>query len=47
MPSVMEKSPDGLRMLRNYNLSARAFVTENFENPHVQAFLLSWALGRT
>ena len=45
MPSVMEKSPDGLRMLRNYNLSARAFVMENFENPYVQAFLLSWALG--
>lgn len=45
MPSVMEQSPDGLRMLRNYNLSARAFVMENFENPHVRAFLLSWALG--
>ena len=45
MPAVMEKSPDGLRMLRNYSLSARAFVMENFENPNVQAFLISWALG--
>ena len=45
MPASMEKSPDGLKMLRNYNLSARAFVMENFENPNVQAFLISWALG--
>ena len=43
--AAMERSPAGLRMLRNYQLSARAFVLENFENPHVQAFLLSWALG--
>ena len=45
MPASMEKSPDGLKMLRNYNLSARAFVMENFEDPNVQAFLISWALG--
>ena len=45
MPSVMEKSPEGLKMLRNYNLSAKAFVMENFENPWVQSFLISWALG--
>ena len=45
MPSVMERSPEGLKMLRNYNLSAKAFVMENFENPWVQAFLISWALG--
>ena len=44
-PAAMERSPEGLRMLRNYNLSAQAFVMENFENPHIQAFLLSWALG--
>ncbi|MEJ8566219.1 phytoene desaturase family protein [Elongatibacter sediminis] len=43
--AAMENSAEGLRMLRNYNLSARAFVMENFENPHIQAFLLSWALG--
>lgn len=45
MPAAMERSPEGLKMLRNYNLSARAFVLENFENPHIQAFLTSWALG--
>jgi phytoene dehydrogenase-like protein len=45
MPAAMERSPAGLRMLRNYNLSARAFVLENFGDPRVQAFLLSWALG--
>lgn len=45
MPSIMENSPEGLKMLRNYNLSARAFVMENFEDPNVQAFLISWALG--
>ena len=44
-PAAMERSPEGLRMLRNYSLSAKAFVMENFENPHIQAFLLSWALG--
>jgi phytoene dehydrogenase-like protein len=45
MPAAMERSPAGLRMLRNYSLSARAFVLENFTDPRVQAFLLSWALG--
>ena len=45
MPASMEQSPEGLKMLRNYNLSARAFVMENFEDPNVRAFLLSWALG--
>lgn len=45
MPQAMERSPEGLKMLRNYSLSAKAFVLENFENPHVQAFLISWALG--
>ena len=44
-PAAMERSAEGLRMLRNYSLSAKAFVMENFENPHIQAFLLSWALG--
>lgn len=43
LPAVMENSPEGLKMLRNYSLSAKAFVLENFENPHVQAFILGWA----
>ena len=45
MPAAMERSPAGLRMLRNYSLSAKAFVLENFVDPRVQSFLLSWALG--
>jgi len=45
LPAAMERSEEGLKMLRNYSLSARAFVMENFENPHIQAFLTSWALG--
>lgn len=43
LPAVMENSPEGLKMLRNYSLSAKAFTLENFENPHVQAFILGWA----
>ena len=34
-------------MLRSYNQSAKAFVLENFENLHVQAFILGWALAPT
>lgn len=45
LAAALERSPEGLRMLRNYSLSARAFVHENFTDPRVQAFLLSWALG--
>jgi phytoene dehydrogenase-like protein len=45
LPAAMERSPKGLRMLRDYQLSARAFVAEKFENPHVQAFILGWALA--
>ena len=44
-PMAMERSPEGLRMLREYNLSARAFVEEKFENEHVRAFLLGWSMG--
>jgi phytoene dehydrogenase-like protein len=43
--AVMEQSVEGLRRLRDYNLSTRAFVEENFENEYVQAFVLGWALG--
>ena len=45
LPAAMENSREGLRMLRSYNQSAKAFVLENFENPHVQAFILGWALA--
>ncbi|MEJ8566224.1 phytoene desaturase family protein [Elongatibacter sediminis] len=45
LPLVMQNSPDGLRMLRDYNLSARAFVEENFEHPEVRNVILGWALA--
>jgi phytoene dehydrogenase-like protein len=45
MPSAMERSSAGLSMLRNYNLSAKAFVHENFEDPQVQSFILGWAMA--
>jgi phytoene dehydrogenase-like protein len=40
---AMENSPEGLKRLRDYQLSSRAFTRENFENPHVRAFILGWA----
>lgn len=40
---ALEGSRAGLRRLRDYQLSSRAFTQENFENPHVQAFILGWA----
>jgi phytoene dehydrogenase-like protein len=43
--AVMEHSEAGLEMIRNYRLSPKAFVKENFKNPHVQAFILGWALA--
>jgi len=45
LPAAMERSPRGLRMLRDYQLSARSFVAENFEHPQIQAFVLGWALA--
>lgn len=45
LPSAMENSREGLRMLRDYNLSARAFVEENFEHPEVRNVILGWALA--
>ncbi len=42
---VMQNSAEGLRMLRDYNLSARAFVEENFEHPEVRNVILGWALA--
>lgn len=43
MYQAMERSPEGLRRLRDYQLSSRAFTLENFENDHVRAFILGWA----
>lgn len=43
MYQAMENNPEGLKRLRDYQLSSKAFTLENFENPHVQAFILGWA----
>jgi len=43
MYQAMENSDEGLKRLRDYQLSSKAFTLENFENPHVQAFILGWA----
>jgi phytoene dehydrogenase-like protein len=43
--SALETTEEGLEMLRNYNLSLKDFVCENFEEPHVRSFILSWAMA--
>jgi phytoene dehydrogenase-like protein len=45
MTQALEKSRDGLRRLREFSLSARAWVEENFENDFVKAVMLNWALA--
>lgn len=45
MTSVMENSESGLEMLRNYHLSPKAWVKENFKHPIVQSFILGWAMA--
>ena len=42
---AMERSPEGLKRLRDYQLSSRQFTLENFENEHVRAFILGWAMA--
>jgi phytoene dehydrogenase-like protein len=45
MTAVMENSEAGLEMLRNYRLSPKAWVKENFKHPIVQSFILGWAMA--
>jgi len=45
MYQAMENSPEGLMRLRDYQLSSRQFTLENFENDHVRAFILGWAMA--
>ena len=45
MYQALENSPEGLRRLRDYQLSSRQFTLENFENDHVRAFILGWAMA--
>ena len=42
---ALERTRDGLRRLREFSLSARAWVDENFENDFVRAVMLNWALA--
>ena len=42
---ALENNSEGLRRLRDYQLSSRAFTLKNFENPHVRAFILGWAMA--
>ncbi|HIE85535.1 MAG TPA: NAD(P)/FAD-dependent oxidoreductase [Gammaproteobacteria bacterium] len=41
----LENNPQGMTRLRDYQLSSRQFTLENFENDHVRAFILGWAMA--
>ena len=43
MFQALENNSEGLRRLRDYQLSSRAFTYKNFEDPHIRAFILGWA----
>ena len=45
MAQAMERSREGLRRLREFSLSALAWVEQNFENDFVRAVMLNWALA--
>lgn len=42
---AMENSKEGLERLREFSLSAVAWVDQNFENPFVRATMLNWAMA--
>ena len=45
LPRALEQSVDGLKRLREFSMSARAWVEANFENDFVRAMMLNWALA--
>ena len=45
LASALETSEAGLRRLREFSMSARAWVEANFENDFVKAVMLNWALA--
>jgi phytoene dehydrogenase-like protein len=45
LAQALENSPQGLLRLREFSLSARAWVEQNFENDFVRAVMLNWALA--
>ena len=42
---AMERSREGLRRLREFSLSARAWVEQHFSNDFIRAVMLNWALA--
>jgi len=42
---AIENTEEGMKRLRDYQLSSRAFTMENFENDYVRAFILGWAMA--
>lgn len=45
MASALETSEMGLRRLREFSMSARAWVESKFENDFIKAVMLNWALA--
>lgn len=45
LASALETSEAGLRRLREFSMSARAWVEANFENDFIKAVMLNWALA--
>ncbi|MCY4459370.1 MAG: NAD(P)/FAD-dependent oxidoreductase [Albidovulum sp.] len=45
LPSLLQTSYEGLLKLKEYNLSSRQFVLQNFESEMVRASILGWALA--
>ena len=45
LATALETSETGLRRLREFSMSARAWVEANFENDFIKAVMLNWALA--
>lgn len=41
----LENNPEGLKRLRDFQLSSKQFTLENFKDDHVRAFILGWAMA--
>jgi phytoene dehydrogenase-like protein len=45
LAQALENSPQGMQRLREFSLSARSWVEQNFENDFIRAVMLNWALA--
>lgn len=45
LPAALETSHEGLARLREFSMSARAWVEANFEDDFIKAVMLNWALA--